>query len=118
MGEALLVIGLLFVVFFSPAVTLFLLHRLWKRNNELALKTKLAAVVVAVASMLGVIGLLSGLVKVFGAVGGESVDPSQKARILAEGMSIGLNGVVLGLLLWIPSVIVLWLLSRPSRTVR
>jgi hypothetical protein len=28
-----------------------------------------------------------GFVKAFGAVGGESVDPSQKARTLAEGTS-------------------------------
>lgn len=35
----------------------------------------------------GVLGTIVGLIKAFGAVGGESVDPSQKARILAEGIS-------------------------------
>ncbi|HVY32467.1 MAG TPA: hypothetical protein VHB79_38280 [Polyangiaceae bacterium] len=31
------------------------------------------------------------MIKAFGAVGGEGVDPSQKARILAEGISEAMN---------------------------
>jgi biopolymer transport protein ExbB/TolQ len=42
--------------------------------------------------------VLSGLIKAFGAVGGESVDPSQQARVLAEGMSEAINCVASGLL--------------------
>jgi hypothetical protein len=52
-----------------------------------------AAVAVAGAGL----GVLFGLIQAFGAVGGESVDPSQKARILAEGISETFNCVALGL---------------------
>src|SRR5688500_16964633 len=57
------------------------------------------ALVCAVLSMFGSgLGVLIGMVKAFGAVGGESVDPSQKARILAEGISEAMNCTAFGLL--------------------
>lgn len=46
-----------------------------------------------------VLGATVGLVKSFGAVGGESVDPSQKARILAEGISEAMNCAVFAMLI-------------------
>jgi biopolymer transport protein ExbB/TolQ len=60
----------------------------------------------------GSIGTVAGLVKAFGAVAGESVDPSQRARILAEGISEAMNctafamvvcsiGMALGLAYWL-----------------
>jgi len=52
----------------------------------------------AVLLALGVCGMLMGLIKAFGAVGGESIDPSQKARVLAEGISEDMNCSVFGLL--------------------
>jgi hypothetical protein len=42
-------------------------------------------------------GAAVGLVKLFGAVGGESSDPSQTARIFAEGVSDALNCIALGI---------------------
>ena len=41
--------------------------------------------------LIGTIGAGVGFVQTFGAVSGESVDPSQKARILAEGISEAIN---------------------------
>ncbi len=58
---------------------------------------------------------VSGLVKAFVAVGGESVDPSQKARILAEGISEAMNCTALALAIWVPSVIVTFILFRTSK---
>lgn len=50
-------------------------------------------------SMLcGLFGTIVGLMRAFGAVGGESVDPSQKARILAEGISEAMTCTAFGLL--------------------
>ncbi len=50
-------------------------------------------------SMLsGLFGTIIGLIKSFGAVGGESVDASQKARILAEGIAEAMNCTAFGLL--------------------
>jgi len=44
------------------------------------------------------LGTVSGLIKSFGSVAGESVDPSQKARILAGGISEALNCTAFGLI--------------------
>jgi hypothetical protein len=57
------------------------------------------AVVCAVVATFGAgLGALFGLVAAFRAVGGESVDPSQRARILGEGVSEAINCVAVGLL--------------------
>ena len=77
--------------------------------------TKAVAVIVAASAMAGALGSVLGLVKGFGAVGGESVDPSQKARILAEGISEAMNWTALGFIVWIPSAIALVLLMGSRR---
>ena len=96
--------------------TVWWLRRLWKRRGELASSAKTAAVVFAASAMLGALGTSLGLIKAFGAVGGESVDPSQKARILGEGISEAINFTALAMLLWIPSWIVLAILARKRRS--
>jgi biopolymer transport protein ExbB/TolQ len=70
------------------------------------------ALLVSVGATFGAFGTIVGLVKGYGAVGGESVDPSQKARILAEGISVAMNCTALGVLLWVPSMIVAFVLTR------
>lgn len=65
--------------------------RINKRTGFLALFANLAM-------LSGLFGTILGLIKAFGAVGGESVDPSQKARILAEGISEAMNCTAFGLL--------------------
>src|SRR5260370_66283 len=53
----------------------------------------------------GLLGTVSGLITRFGAVSGESVDPSQKARILAEGISEAMNCTAFGLIVAITGLI-------------
>jgi len=62
-----------------------------KRTGYLALFANLAM-------LSGLFGTIVGLSKAFGAVGGESVGPSQKARILAEGISEAMNCTAFGLI--------------------
>ncbi|MGC4093202.1 MAG: hypothetical protein QM756_36005 [Polyangiaceae bacterium] len=47
----------------------------------------LLKLLIALSILFAAIGTSIRIVKAFGAVGGESFDPSQKARILAEGIS-------------------------------
>jgi len=89
--------------------------RVWKRRRELNGWMKPLAGAVAAAAILGSLGTLVGLLKAFGALGGASVDPSQKARIIAEGISAALNCTAAGLLLWLPSLIALTVLTRARR---
>jgi len=72
--------------------------RLSKRTSYLSLLANL--------SMLsGLLGTVSGLISSFGAVSGESVDPSQKARILAAGISEAMNCTAFGLIVAILGLI-------------
>nr|PZN22926.1 MAG: MotA/TolQ/ExbB proton channel family protein [Pseudomonadota bacterium] len=72
--------------------------RINKRTGFLALFANLAM-------LSGLFGTIVGLIKAFGAVGGESVDPSQKARILAEGISEAMNCTAFGLLAAITALV-------------
>ena len=69
-----------------------------KRTGYLALLANLAM-------LTGLLGTVSGLITSFGAVSGESVDPSQKARILAEGISEAMNCTAFGLIVAIIGLI-------------
>lgn len=61
-------------------------------------RTGLLALFANLAMLCGLFGTIVGLIRAFGAVGGESIDPSQKARILAEGISEAMNCTAWGLL--------------------
>jgi biopolymer transport protein ExbB/TolQ len=90
-------------------------RRLWRRRRELRLRSWILAVVLAAVALTGGLGTLVGLVMAFGAVGGESIDPSQKARMLAEGISEAMNCTAFGALFGVPSAIVLAFLTRKRR---
>jgi len=47
-----------------------------------------------------------------GAVGGDGSDPSQQARILAEGISEAMNSTAFLLATWLPSLIATFVLMR------
>src|ERR1700677_4089725 len=83
--------------------------RIAKRTGYLALLANL--------SMLsGLLGTVSGLITSFGAVSGESVDPSQKARILAEGISEAMNCTAFGLIVAIIGLVGFAVLNGKTQT--
>src|ERR1700679_469790 len=55
------------------------------------------ALLANLAMLNGLLGTVTGLIKSFGAVSGASVDPSQKAAILANGISEAMNCTAFGL---------------------
>lgn len=64
---------------------------------KIAARTAYLALLANLGMLSGLLGTVLGLIKSFGAVGGESVDPSQKARILALGISEAMNCTAFGL---------------------
>src|ERR1700741_2938777 len=58
---------------------------------RLSARTGYLALLANLAMLCGLLGTVTGLIMSFGAVAGESVDPSQKARVLAEGISEAMN---------------------------
>jgi hypothetical protein len=96
-------------------VTAWLIRRRWRNRRPTSLPIKLVSAFVAGSALVGALGTCLGLIKAFGAVGGESIDPSQKARILAEGISEAMNWTALGLAVWLPSMLTLLLVTRAHR---
>jgi hypothetical protein len=83
-----------------PAAVVFWARRLRKRQEIAPAVAWMAYAFVALDGLLTVgfpLMTASRAISSFGAVSGESVDPSQKARVLAEGISEGMNCGVLGL---------------------
>lgn len=63
------------------------------------------------ATLIGLLGTINGMIHCFGAVA--NVDPSQKATILAAGISEAMNCTAFGLLTAIPALFIFgWLQSR------
>src|SRR5688500_2989764 len=72
---------------------------------KISMRTGYLALLSNLAMLSGLLGTIAGLIKSFGAVGGESVDPSHQARILAEGISEAMNCTAFGLIVAIIGLI-------------
>ena len=105
----------LLVLLLGPAACLALIYRVWQRRRQAALALKLLAALLVAGLTSGMLGILIGIIKAFGAVGGQSIDPSQKARILAEGISEAMNSAAAGAIVLIPCAIVFAILLRKSQ---
>jgi len=57
-----------------------------------------------VATLLGLLGTISGLITAFSAVG--AADPSQRSAFMAAGISTALNATAFGLMIAIPTLVV------------
>ena len=68
-------------------------------------RTGYLALLANLAMLSGLLGTVTGLIMSFGAVSGESVDPSQKARSLAQGISEAMNCTAFGLIVAIIGLI-------------
>jgi biopolymer transport protein ExbB/TolQ len=64
---------------------------------KISARTSYLALLANLAMLSGLLGTVTGLIKSFGSVAGESVDPSQKARVLALGISEAMNCTAFGL---------------------
>jgi len=64
---------------------------------KIGARTSYLALLANLAMLSGLLGTVTGLIKSFGAVSGASVDPSQKATILAMGISEAMNCTAFGL---------------------
>lgn len=66
-------------------------------------RTSYLATIANVATLLGLLGTIAGLIESFSAVG--HADPQQKAAILANGISTAMNATMLGLGVAVPCMI-------------
>ena len=83
---------------------------------RIAKSTGYLALLANLSMLSGLLGTVSGLITSFGAVSGESVDPSQKARILAEGISEAMNCTAFGLIVAIIGLVGFAVLNGKTQT--
>ncbi|MBK6848777.1 MAG: MotA/TolQ/ExbB proton channel family protein [Proteobacteria bacterium] len=78
-------------------------------------RTGYLAMIGNVATLAGLLGTIVGLIHSFGAVG--SVDPSQKASLLARGISEAMNCTAFGLLVGIVSLLAFSVLNGKTQAI-
>lgn len=83
---------------------------------KISQRTGLLALFANLTMLSGLFGTIVGLIRAFGAVGGENVDPSSKARLLAEGISEAMNCTAFGLISAIICLVGFAVLSTKTQT--
>lgn len=74
------------------------------------------AMLANVATLTGLLGTIQGLIQAFAAVG--KADPSQKAALLASGISIAMNTTAYGLIVAVPCIVAYsYLQSRAKKII-
>jgi biopolymer transport protein ExbB len=87
-----------------------------KAAQAIQKRTQFLATIANVATLLGLLGTIAGLIASFQAVG--TADASQKSALLANGISTAMNATMLGLAVAIPSMVLFsFLMNRTNRLV-
>jgi hypothetical protein len=107
--------GALVLYLAALVLTVWLARHVWKRRKRVSLPTKALCGLLVAAVTLGPIGGVLGLSKGLMALAGESADPSQKARVLADGLAEFINCSAFAIIIWLPTFIAAFTLLRRSR---
>jgi biopolymer transport protein ExbB len=81
-------------------------------------RTHYLAMFANVATLLGLLGTIYGLIIAFRAVSAPGLDPTEKSRLLAAGISTAMNTTLVGLMIAIPAIIAYtYLLSKTNKII-
>ena len=87
-----------------------------KAAQAIQKRTQFLATIANVATLLGLLGTIAGLIASFEAVG--TADASQKSTLLANGISTAMNATMLGLAVAIPCMVMFsFLMNRTNRLI-
>lgn len=84
---------------------------------RVAARTPYLALLSNIAMLAALAGTVWGLIKSFGSVGGESIDPSQKARILASGISEAMHCTFFGLVVAVVGLVGYAILNGQTQSI-
>jgi biopolymer transport protein ExbB len=87
--------------------TLEVIPRLQARTNYLAM-------IGNVATLIGLMGTIYGLIIAFRSVGGPGIDVAEKSRLLAQGISVAMNTTLTGLAIAIPAILIYTVLHNKT----
>jgi biopolymer transport protein ExbB len=81
-------------------------------------RTHYLAMLANVSTLLGLMGTIYGLILAFRAVSSPGIDATEKARLLAAGISTAMNTTLLGLFIAIPSIIIYtYLITKTNKII-
>lgn len=87
-----------------------------KYAEKIQKRTNYLATIANVATLLGLLGTIAGLIESFSAVG--HADPQQKAALLANGISTAMNATMMGLGVAVPCMILFsFFINKANRLV-
>ncbi len=91
--------------------TLEVIPRLQNRTGYLAM-------IANVATLIGLMGTVYGLIVAFRSVSGPGIDPAEKARLLAAGIAVAMNTTLFGLIIAVPTIVgYTWLHNKTTKII-
>ena len=87
--------------------TLEIIPRLQTRTNYLAM-------IGNIATLIGLMGTIYGLIIAFRSVSAPGIDVAEKSRLLAHGISVAMNTTLSGLSVAIPSILIYTILHNKT----
>jgi len=86
---------------------------LLEENEQLEKRTGFLAMIANVATLAGLLGTITGMIKAFAAV--SQASPTEKAQMLSQGISEAMNTTAFGLVVAIPTLLVYSVLTNRSQ---
>ncbi len=97
----------------SEDITAMIEASMSRESHPIERRTSYLAMLANIATLLGLLGTISGLIQSFAAAA--QVDPSQKAELLAKGISEAMNCTAYGLIVAIFSLVMYALLQGKTQ---
>jgi biopolymer transport protein ExbB len=81
---------------------------------KLQVRTNYLAMIGNVATLIGLMGTIYGLIIAFQSVSAPGIDAAEKSRLLAHGISVAMNTTLLGLAVAIPAILAYTILQNKT----
>jgi biopolymer transport protein ExbB/TolQ len=85
-----------------------------EETEQIEKRTGFLAMIANVATLAGLLGTITGMIKAFAAV--SNANPMEKATLLSNGISEAMNTTAFGLIVAIPTLLVYSILANRSQT--
>jgi len=72
---------------------------------KLQARTNYLAMLANISTLIGLMGTIYGLIMAFQAVSAKGIDPTEKGRLLAAGISTAMNTTLTGLIIAVPAIL-------------
>jgi len=111
-----LLAGWLFIGTLGGAATGWLVRHVWRRQPPPSFPVRSLAIAAVMGTIGSMLGTAFGVVKVLLAMqDGTTPHPSERMRTFARGISFAMNSMALGLVVWVPTIVIAVAFLRRER---